>query len=79
MVAGWWLSGLVRAETGVKGSEGSHMGICSDLGEPFSFSRLNVASHYLIIKPDSDIFAFCTGQIWRKSCQYWKSLKNIFM
>lgn len=27
VVAGWWLSGLVGAESGVKGSEGSKMGI----------------------------------------------------
>lgn len=79
MVAGWWISGLVGAETGLKGSEGSKMGICSDLGELFSFSGLDTASHYLIIKPDSDILAFSPGQIWQKFCQYWKGLKNIFV
>lgn len=54
----------------MKGSEGSKMGICSDLGEPFSFSGLDIASHYLIIKTDSDIFDFFPGQIWQKFCKY---------
>lgn len=56
----------------MKGSEGSKMGIYSDLSKPFSFSGLDIASHYLLTKSDSDIFAFFTGQIWQKFCQYWK-------
>lgn len=78
MVAGWWLSRLVGAESGVKGFEGSKMGICSDLSGPSSFSGLGIVSHYLIINPDLDIPPFFTCQIWQ-FCQYWKGFENVFV